>query len=101
MNRIYIDKLNREFDLELCKVNKNPIAPVDSKYINSITRSLNDIDKIELTIPKIIKNGFMEDVLNPLWNEIKSERLLCLNGKDYFVFLAVFDLLIIKAYFVI
>ena len=85
MNRIYIDKLNREFDLELCKVNKNPIAPVDSKYINSITRSLNDIDKIELTIPKIIKNGFMEDVLNPLWNEIKSERLLCLNGKDYFV----------------
>ena len=70
MNRIYIDKLNRDFDLELCKVNKKPIAP---------------IDKIELTIPKIIKNGFMEDILNPIWDEIKNERLLCLNGEDYFV----------------
>lgn len=85
MNRIFINKLDREFDLELCKVNKTPISPIDVKYIDSITRSLNDIDTINLTIPKIIKNGFMEDVVNPIWYEIKDERLLCLNGKDYFV----------------
>lgn len=85
MNRIFINKLDRDFELELCKVNKSPISPIDIKYVDSITRSLNEIDKIELTIPKTIKNGFMEDVVNPLWNEIKDERLICLNGKDYFV----------------
>ena len=85
MNRIFINKLDREFELELCKVNKDPISPIDVKYVDSITRSLNEIDKIELTIPKTIKNGFMKDVINPLWNDIKDERLICLNNKDYFV----------------
>lgn len=85
MNRIFINKLDRDFEFELCKVNKEPISPIDIKYVDSITRSLNEIDKIELTIPKFIKNGFMQDVVNPLWDQIKDERLICLNGKDYFV----------------
>lgn len=85
MNRIFINKLDREFELELCKVNKTPICTIDSKFIDSITRSLNDIDKIDLTIPKIIKDGYMKDIINPLWYEIKDERLICLNSRDYFV----------------
>ena len=85
MKRIFISKLDRDFELELCKVNKDTISPIDVKFVDSITRSLNEIDKIELTIPKTIKNGFMEDIINPLWNDIKDERLICLNEKDYFV----------------
>lgn len=85
MNRIFINKLDREFELELCKVNKTPICAIDKKYVNSITRSLNDTDKIDLTIPKIVKDGYMKDIINPLWSEIKDERLICLNGRDYFV----------------
>ena len=85
MNRIFINKLDKEFELELCKVNKAPICTISDKYLNSITRSLNDIDKIDLTIPKIIKDGYMNDIINPLWDEIKDERLICLNNKDYFV----------------
>lgn len=85
MDRIFINKLDREFELELCKVNKTPICTIDSKFINSITRSLNDMDKIDLTIPKIIKDGYMNDIVNPLWDEIKDERLICLNNRDYFV----------------
>ena len=85
MNRIFINKLDREFELELCKVNKTPICTIDSKFIDNITRSLNEIDKIDLTIPKTIKDGYMKNIINPLWNEIKDERLICLNGKDYFV----------------
>ena len=85
MNRIFINKLDKEFELELCKVNKAPICTISDKYLNSITRSLNDIDKIDLTIPKIIKDGYMNDITNPLWDEIKDERLICLNNKDYFV----------------
>lgn len=85
MDRIFINKLDREFELELCKVNKTPICTIDSKFINSITRSLNDMDKIDLTIPKIIRDGYMNDIVNPLWDEIKDERLICLNNRDYFV----------------
>lgn len=85
MNRIYINKLDREFNLELCKVNKTPICTIPSKYIDNISRSLNDIDKIDLSIPKYIHDGMMNDVINPLWNEIKNERLISLNSKDYFV----------------
>ena len=85
MNRIFINKLDREFELELCKVNKTPICTIDSKFIDNITRSLNDIDKIDLTIPKMIKDGYMNDIVNPLWYEIKDERLICLNSRDYFV----------------
>lgn len=85
MKRIFVNKLNREFELELCKVNKTPVCAIDSKYLDNISRSLNDIDKIELTIPKIIKDGYMRSIVNPLWNEIKDERLICLNNEDYFV----------------
>lgn len=85
MNRIFLDKLNRNFEFELCRVNKAPICSIPVEYVDSIVRSLNDIDKIELTIPKMIKDGNMNTVINPLWEQAKDERLICLNGKDYFV----------------
>lgn len=85
MNRIFLDKLNRNFEFELCRVNKTPICSIPVEYVDSIVRSLNDIDKIELTIPKMIKDGNMNTVINPLWEQAKDERLICLNGKDYFV----------------
>ena len=85
MERIYIDKLNREFEFELCKVNKEPICSIPSQYIKSINRSLNDIDTIEFEIPKMVTDGYMKTIVNPLWELAKDERLICLNGKDYFV----------------
>ena len=85
MNRIFVNQLNREFDLELCKVNKHPICTIPREYVKSITRSLNETDKMELTIPKIVQDANMNSIVNPLWEEMKDERLICLNGKDYFV----------------
>ena len=85
MNKISINKLYREFNLELCKVNKSPICAIPKEYVNSITRSLNETDSMNLTIPKIIQDGNMVDIINPLWEEMKDERLICLNGSEYFV----------------
>lgn len=85
MNRIFLNKLNRDFEFELCRVNKSPICSIPVEYVDSIVSSLNDIDKIELTIPRMIKDGNMNTVINPLWEQAKDERLICLNGKDYFV----------------
>ena len=85
MNRIFINKLNRDFDLELCKVNKTPICTIPVEFLDNISRSLNDIDTMELTIPKFIEDGNLNKVENPLWVEMKDERLICLNGAEYFI----------------
>lgn len=85
MNKIFINKLYRDFDLELCKVNKRPICTIPKEYVKSITRSLNETDRMDLTIPKIIQDGNMNNIVNPLWEEMKDERLICLNGNEYFV----------------
>lgn len=85
MNKIFINKLYREFNLELCKVNKSPICTIPKEYVKSITRSLNETDSMDLTIPKFIQDGNMVDIINPLWEEMKDERLICLNGSEYFV----------------
>ena len=85
MKRIFLDKLNRNFKLELCKVNKTVICSIPKSCLVSLTRSLNDIDSMELTIDKYVSGLNGKKVLNPLWNEVKEERLICLNDSEYFV----------------
>lgn len=71
--------------MELCRVNRRVICNIPLKSLLSINRSINDIDTIELSIDKYIYDGKMKKVLNPLWDEIKDERLICLNNQEYFV----------------
>ena len=85
MKRIFLNKLNRDFKLELCKVNKNIICSISTDCLVSVTRSINDIDRIDLIIKKYITNSYGKKVLNPLWLETKEERLICLNDSEYFV----------------
>ena len=85
MNRIFVDKLNRDFKLELCKVNKEVVCSIPKSCLNSLTRSLTEIDTMELVIDKhyIDKNGKIQ--LSPVWEQVKEERLICLNNSEYFV----------------
>ena len=48
MNRIYINKINRDFNLELCKVNKSVLCDIPLTALESISRSINDIDFISV-----------------------------------------------------
>lgn len=86
MNSINIKKLDKNFDLTLCKVNKDTIGTILPDYLDSVTRSINDIDTLELTIPLYVTNqSNFEQIKNPIYNDIKDERLICLNNKEYFV----------------
>ena len=85
MKRIFLDKLNREFKLELCKVNKDVICSIPKSCLQSISRSLVEIDQIELVFDKYVIGSKGEKILNPAWKLIKEERLICLNGTEYFV----------------
>lgn len=84
MDRIYINKLNRDFNLELCKVNRDVIGVIPEKSLNSIKRSILDIDSLDISIKKYIhQHG--KRIMNPLWYTMKEERLVCLNSNEYFV----------------
>ena len=85
MKRIFIDKLNRDFNLELCKVNREVICSIPSSCLESLSRSLNDIDTMEIVIDKYILDSKYKKEINPLWYEIKEERLVRLNNSEYFV----------------
>ncbi len=86
MKNINIKSLPKEFNLVLCKVNKTPLAEIPSKFIDEITRSINDMDTISLTIPyNTIDEYTKQKIKNPLYDLIKDERLICLNDSEYYV----------------
>lgn len=75
-----------QYDMLLCKVSKKEVGIILNDYVNSITRVIDEIDSMEISIPKYITNRFsFKKMNNPLYEECKEERLLLLNGKEYFV----------------
>lgn len=84
MSRILLKAIKKDFTIELCKVNREVIGVIDKKFLNSIKRSVIEIDTLEISIPKYIYQ-YGEKILNPIWYECKEERLICLNNEEYFV----------------
>lgn len=86
MKDINIKSLPKEFNLTVCKVNKTPLAEVPARFIDEITKSINEMDTISLTIPyNTVDEYTKETIKNPLYDLIKDERLLCLNDSEYYV----------------
>ncbi len=81
---MYINKVLREFKFELCKVNREVVCNIDSDYVKKITRDVQVPDTIEVEFDKYVHNHGQR-WLNPLWYECKEERLVSLNGNEYFV----------------
>lgn len=86
MNNINIKSLPKEFDITICKVNKDPLAEIPVKFVDDITKSINDMDTISLTIPYYTVDDYTkEKIKNPLYDLVKDERLICLNDSEYYV----------------
>ena len=86
INSINIKKLNNNFDITLCKVNREVIGNIPVEWMDSISRSINDIDEVEFTIPSHIMDRLtFKRIKNPLYDMVKDERLICLNDEEYFV----------------
>lgn len=85
-NTIKIKGLEKDIKLTLHKVNREIIGSINKEYLISITRKIDDIDELELSIPRYIEDRFtLEKIRNVLYNDIKDERIICLNDNDYFV----------------
>lgn len=86
INSINIKKLNNSFNITLCKVNRDVIGNIPVEWMDSISRSINDIDEVEFTIPSHIMDRLtFRRIKNPLYDMVKDERLICLNDEEYFV----------------
>ena len=86
INSINIKKLNNNFNITLCKVNRDVIGYIPVEWMDSISRSINDIDEVEFTIPSHIMDRLtFKRIKNPLYDMVKDERLICLNDEEYFV----------------
>ena len=82
-----IKDLKNDFELTLHKPNRSIIGIltmlVDNVVIN---KKIDDIDTISFEINKDIMNRFTHmETENKMYYEIKEERLVCLNDKEYYI----------------
>ncbi|HHY0047795.1 TPA: hypothetical protein ACVT6Z_001384 [Clostridioides difficile] len=83
---VNLKQIKSDYTLTIHKMNKSFLGQIPINFLNSIKRELGGVDEIQLTIPKYITERFQfSKVINPLFEEIKEERLICVNNKEYFV----------------
>lgn len=82
---IKIKQLDSNFKVELLKPNDEFIAEINPLYLETITKSIVNTDKIGLTIPKYILNEDFKRIKNPIYSLIKHKRIININEKESYV----------------
>lgn len=83
---VELSTITTNHDIALCKVNKTIISNMYGAKIESIKRKVDDIDEIQIEIPYYIQDRFTHKrIKNFYYDEVKTERLIMLNNKEYFV----------------
>ncbi len=68
------------------RVNKDIVGQIPREYVVSLTRSIDASDELEILIPKFITNrATLKKSRYLLFDEVKNERFICIDGKEYFV----------------
>lgn len=82
---IRLKELENIHELTLNKMDGTVLAAIDIGDLNSISKSITDVDKIDLTIPKYVMSNDFKKVLNPLYMLVRHERLITVNGKEVYI----------------
>lgn len=82
---ITIKEIDKKFNLTLNKVSGELLSEIDERYLKDISKTIVDIDKIELSIPKYILGENFKKCINPLYNLVKHERVINLNNKESYI----------------
>ena len=82
---LIIKELKNIEEVLLCKVNRKVIGQIPLNYLQSHTVSMDEIDTITFVIYKKYTNNQNKTVMyNPIYDEVKEERFLNVDG-DYYV----------------
>ncbi len=81
-----LKNIRNEYTYMLATTSEKPIGQIPTHYVDIITRRLDEIDEIHLTIPKFVENRitFSREEYS-LYKEFKNERLILLNEKEAFI----------------
>ena len=84
--RINIKNMEKIESIVLCKLSRIPIMELPTSSIESIERTIDEIDTLTLRIDKYLttQDG-LKTILNPAYDEIKPKRYLLLNDSEYFI----------------
>ena len=82
---IRLKELENIHELTLNKMDGTVLAVIDIGDLNTISKSITDVDKIDLTIPKYVMSNDFKKVLNPLYMLVRHERLITVNGKEVYI----------------
>lgn len=84
--RINIKNMEKIESIVLCKLSRIPIMELPTSSIESIERTIDEIDTLTLRIDKCLttQDG-LKTILNPAYDEIKPKRYLLLNDSEYFI----------------
>lgn len=83
---IIINEIKDKYDILLHKVNEDDIGAMPMSFLISVSNSLNEIGKIELEINKYYINQIgKRKTKYLLYDEIKNERMISLDGYMYVI----------------
>lgn len=83
---VIINEIKDKYEILLHKVNEETIGSIPMDFLISVSNSLNEIGQISLEINKYYINQINKKKIEyPLYNEIKNERMISLDGYMYVI----------------
>ena len=77
-----IKGLKESYKLVLCKINGEPVGTIFYENLSSLSRGIEKVSELSFTVNKYYGK---EGNINPLYDELKVERLINLDEKETYV----------------
>lgn len=85
MKDIVIKELTEINSITIHKVNREPVGEIPTDLLDSLSKDISDTDTLELTIPKYINETIgKKEVEYNIYKEVKEERHICINEKEFY-----------------
>lgn len=86
MNVINLKEIKRDYSISLHKVNRDVVGQIPMNNMKTLTRSIDSIDELTFSVPEyILDRNTYEKISNIVYDDVKKERLICLDDEEYFV----------------
>lgn len=79
---MFIKELKDSYELILCKINGKPMGKIFYESLTSLSRGIEKVSELSFTVSKYYG---VEKLENPLYNELKTERLIMLDNIETYV----------------
>ena len=79
---MFIKELKDSYKLVLCKINGEPMGTIFYENLSSLSKGIEKVSELSFTVNKFYGAEGLE---NPLYNELKTERLINLDDMETYV----------------